>query len=486
MSAEKQPIALNHPDYDASLDRWQRCRDACGGQDYVKAETTKYLPALSSHTEGLDGGDEYAGYLDRALYYNMVKRTMTGLSGAATLQPVKIEKPTFEQDAKGLAKIAKTIVDEQFLVSRIAIGVTQTKEGDTGFTLWWAENIVNWRWRRDTKTSKNVLTMVVLESVETEDKTDSFESVEQTIRHGYIIIDGVCNYESWKKGDDDKWVQVDERKPISIKGGATLDHIPVKILGALEEDPTEVEDPILGDLVDVNLSHYQNSADLEHGRHWTALPTAWASGFPTKDVETGESVEFICGGRSAWITEVPGAQAGYLEFAGSGLGHLADGMREKQAMAAVLGARLLEEAKASVESAETIKTRLVGERSVLSRVASTTSQGLTWALQEMVMFQRPAYEVGSETDNLLTLNTDFMDKAISPGQLSALVGALQNNAISYQTFFYYLQNAAVIPETTTLEEEEARINAGAPGKKEDPFVGAGAGDNPRGGGFPRF
>ena len=35
----------------------------------------------------------------------------------------------------------------------------------------------------------------------------------------------------------------------------------------------------LADIIVVNLDHYRLTADYKHGMHFTALPTAWVSGF---------------------------------------------------------------------------------------------------------------------------------------------------------------------------------------------------------------
>lgn len=471
------PISLNHPDYDVGAPKWRRCRDVCGGSDKVKAGREKYLPRLSSQ-KGKDAM-KYDAYLNRALFYNAARRTRIGLSGAATLRPPKINaNGTAENDYAKLiaASLSRPLVDEALEVGRYAVVVNQSDRDPPFFTRWWAESIVNWDY--ESINGQYVLVLLVLEDTETV-RTDIFKRETKTIRHAYTMKDGVCQYAKFARDDkvEGGWTQTEKWGSVESIGGRTLDHIPARIFSAMSSDEPEIEDPLLLDLVDVNISHYQNSADLEHGRHWTALPTAVAIGFPTIDRE-GQPVEFTIGGESAWMTDQPGASAHYLEFGGSGLGHLATGMTDKQAMMAVLGARLLEEQKASVEAAETIKTRLTGEKSVLSRVASVVSDAMTWTLREMIRFTNPAY-VDEDDKDTIDLNTEFLDKALNPSQVASLVSLLQANAISYSTMFALLQGAEIVPEDRTLEDEIKLIDGGNPGKKEDPFVGGGG--NPFGG-----
>ena len=62
-----------------------------------------------------------------------------------------------------------------------------------------------------------------------------------------------------------------------------------------------------------NLDHYRLNVDFKHGMHFTALPTAFVSGFD-------KSAELRIGSTTAWVSETVGTSAGFLEFKGEGLG----------------------------------------------------------------------------------------------------------------------------------------------------------------------
>lgn len=469
---KKHPISKNHPQYDASRSKWRRCRDVIGGSDTVKAAGTAYLPMLGAHKTDSDGHSKYESYKARALFYGATKRTKIGLTGAATHK-----EPLFTTSSEEVLQLAKKIVRllmedivaEQLEVGRLALVVNSRDGEDPTFAMWTTESVVNWRY--DRVDSVNVLTLLVIEQ-ELEKTTDSvFEVTTSVVRHSYWMDSGVCFFQSFEyKKETDDWIAVEDPIVLTSKS-VVLDHIPAVIVGVTGVDLNRVEDPLLLDMADVNISHYQNSADLEHGRHWTALPTAWAAGFMAHDRE-GNEVELSVGGESAWITEQTGAACGYLEFSGAGLGHIAEGMRDKQAMMAVLGARLIEEAKASVESAETIRQRMLGDKSSLTYVADTASEALTWVLQEMLWWKTPTYERPEDSD-IIELDTTFIDPSLSPADVTQLMSALQNEGISYSTFFWYLQKGRVIPPERTEEEERALIDAGRPGNgPTDPYQAA--------------
>lgn len=492
-TTKTHPVSYNHPSYKLAFPKWKRVRDAAAGSDAIKAAGEEYLPKLASHKSSLGSlafkgtptDSKYEAYKKRAMWFNATRRTIIGLSGAATLEEPKKELggPAAEQFGKDVLAKKNQFVEESFQSGRYAIVVNQVDNKDPFFTFWCAESIVNWRF--EAINGKKTLMLLVLEATEEEfEDNNPYEPKTKTIRHSYRLIgeEGArqCVYQKFVKDEKSEagWLE-GEVTTLAAIGGRTLDFIPASVWSPLrdEEEGDIVDDPITLDLVDVNISHYQNSADLEHGRHWCAMPTAVAIGFPTIDHD-GQPIEFAIGGEQAWATDQTGANAFYLEFSGAGLGHLSEGMKEKKAEMAVLGARLLEEAKPAVEAANTIRTRLIGEKSILSRVAQNVSKAMTWTVRLLMWFRQPGYDRLTATDRV-DLNTDFLDKSMTTEQLTALVSALQANAISYDTFFQMCKNAGIIPPERTLEEEEELIDAGKPGQSSmDPFADPNAEQDP--------
>src|SRR5438093_9570159 len=86
-------------------------------------------------------------------------------------------------------------------------------------------------------------------------------------------------------------------------------------------------------------------ADYKHGLHFTALPTAWVSGFD-------KAATLRIGSSTAWVSETPGATAGFLEFKGQGLMTFENAMDRDERLMAVLGTRMLEAQKRVGETAQ--------------------------------------------------------------------------------------------------------------------------------------
>src|SRR5204863_3440148 len=87
------------------------------------------------------------------------------------------------------------------------------------------------------------------------------------------------------------------------------------------------------------------------------------------------------GSSTAWVSETPGATAGFLEFTGQGLTTFERAMDRDERLMAVLGTRMLEAQKRVGETAEAIELRQSGENSVLSAVSLSVSNSLTQVLR---------------------------------------------------------------------------------------------------------
>ncbi len=257
-----------------------------------------------------------------------------------------------------------------------------------------------------------------------------------------------------------EWVKVSSAVP--LRYGKPLPQIPFVFHGPLDSQPG-VDKPPLSDIMAINLDHYRLDADYKHGMHFTALPTAWVSGFDA-------DAELKIGSSAAWVTETLGANAGYLEFTGQGLTTFERAMERDEKLLAVLGSRLLEGQKKVGEAAQAIELRQSGENSVLSSLAQSVSRSLTHVLRWVYWWQRfdnMPEDIG-EDKVLLELNTDFSTKGMDPQEIQAVVAAWQAGAISRDTMTDLFRRGEILPEGRTLEEEEQLIRKSKAPAQEAP------------------
>jgi hypothetical protein len=146
------------------------------------------------------------------------------------------------------------------------------------------------------------------------------------------------------------------------------------------------------------------------------------------------------------------AKAFYVETTGD-FPALRTNLEDKKSQMAVLGARMLEVQKSSVESSETQKTRQAGEQSQLAAMSQVINITITNALTTFLRW------AGLTGDVAYTLNNDFMPIRMSAQELTALIGSWQSGAISSQTLFDNLQDGEIIAQGVTFEVEQERINS---------------------------
>jgi hypothetical protein len=468
------PVNSHHADYDAALSEWQRARDVVGGEDLVKAAGDKYIPRLDSQTE-----EDFAAYVRRANFYNATGRTVEGYVGlmfrrapivwefgpgaahsegvAAFLDDVDLLGTSMESYVRSLAWEVLTVGRGGTLVDW-----EETAEQRAFVAFYAAEQIINWRTRR--VEGRSVLTMVALRE-KVEDGGDEFcpRMVDQ-IRVLRLVTAPAgggaagqrsCVVELWRAvGKDRKnWVKVSEAMP--LRRGKPLPLIPFVFHGARHSRPDVGAVP-LGDLITINLDHYRLDADYKHGLHFTALPTAWVSGF-----ERG-SVPRI-GSTSVWVSEQPGATAGYLEFVGAGLSTFENAMDRDERMLSMLGTRLLESERKVAETATAIELRQSGEKSVLGVIANVLSESMTQVLRWVIWWDS-AEEFPEDIlrgKALYHIDTEFGQNRLQSQELQAIVQAWQAGAMSRDTMFELFRHGEILPTGRTNEEELALVTRDA-------------------------
>jgi len=426
-------IESKHPYYVEAVDQWSRIRDSYKGSDAIKAKGVDYLPKLS----GQDKAD-YDAYKLRAVYYNSIERTVTGLIGAVMRVEPIIEVPAglepLLDDITGtgisLNDFISYMLSEQLLTGRQGVLIDRNEERPylTGYT---TEQITNWL---DDA-------VVLQETYRKIDPRDPYKSEYDIQFRELTKIDGLYVVRIWRK-DKGGWKIVDELFP-SMRGDG-LEGVPFV---AMSGDGFNLEPsmPSLLSLADMGLSLYRTSADLEHGRHFTALPTPYVTGI---DVDS----ELTIGSGTAWILPDSSSRAGYLEFSGQGLQALEKAMEEKRSFMASLGAQLLQTQKQGVESADAVRLRQNAEASTLISTVKTVETAITEALQVMAEWE------GISGDVTIKLNTDFIDTKINAQDMTTLMGAWQSGAISQDTFLWNMKRGEILPPEVSVEDEKGLID----------------------------
>ena len=490
------PANSTHQDYDANIGAWQRARDVFAGEDAVKAAAEKYLPRLDCQDD-----TEYRAYKNRASFFNASARTADGFVGLIFRRDPTFKLPDaqngiadalteFVEDADmlgtSLSAFSKKLVTEIINVGRAGTLIDWNEEAEQRAyaVAYTAEDIINWRTER--VNGRNVLTLVVLQETYQKPVTESDPFVPEEVQQLRVLKlvppqgvtdntkadwsyqveiwqllpksqgsgSGLATMSFWngffgngqKSSQGNKeWKLVDTVTPLRL--GKPLPLIPFVFHGPRHSLP-DVDKIPLADIISKNLDHYRLDADYKHGMHYTALPTAWVSGFD-------KNASLRIGSSTAWVAEAPGATAGYLEFHGQGLSTFERAMDRDEQLMAVLGTRMLESRKRVGETAAAIELRQSGENSILNTVSLSISSSLTQVLRWVYWWNstEPIPDAIGPDLVLVTLNNDFSITGMSALEITALVAAWQAGAISQATMLDLFRAGEVIAPGRTNDEE---------------------------------
>lgn len=426
--------------------QWEKVRHAIEGEDQVKMMGKAYLPKPSGMTP-----NEFNNYKERAMFYGVAERTLRGLTGMIFRKDPVMTLPdkmlpmldAFTADRHPFGMFLDEIVRETLSVGRYGVLVDFKKNATVNdlphVVTYNAEDITQWEQRM--VNGVKVLSRVVLrDEIEMALDTGKEQFLELSLDDKGVYT--VCRYTYDVKTDTRVNVEAPESP---IVNGKPLDYIPFIFVNAYDMRP-EVEKPPFLDLVNMNISHYRNSADYEHALYLTAQPTPWVAG-----VMSEEAKPKTIGPGTIWMLAEQG-RAGLLEFTGKGIEAQRMAMKDKEDRMAALGARMIAESANRNETVDTARLRGRGEMSLLMSVVNTLDAVM------LRLFKLIALWMGlPDAEIVFKLNRDFVETRMTDKELTALVAAWQNGAISRTTLHENLQRGEIVRQDRTPEDEETEI-----------------------------
>ena len=262
-----------HPEYLLMLPNWEMCRDCFLGEGQIKSKRDIYLPRLNEQPE-----ESYRLYLERAVYYTVLSNTIFGRLGQIMRKHPQIEAPNEQildwtqevtQTGRSLISLISQIIEELLKCGRVGL-LCDTMDNEPYFSLYFAEDIPNWRVGEDNRLEE----VFLREEVFLEDPSSG--SIEKEIHMRRYFIDGdegnamMELHKIWPTKEI-LW----ETMPLSR--GKPLKQLPFLFINSNSIDE-HVEKPPMLDVAVMSLAIYRNSADLEQILHTLAVPTPYGIG----------------------------------------------------------------------------------------------------------------------------------------------------------------------------------------------------------------
>jgi hypothetical protein len=418
---------------------WEKTRDGFQGEDTVKSKNTTYLPKLGGQDD-----KSYEAYLDRARYINYTGRTANIAIGQLFRKLPQVMGITEEArknvdlTGRSFYYFSKELAKEVLITNRVGVLVDYSDEqGRTYLTQYKAEEIINWK--TQVIGGLTQLSLVVLEGV-VNDSEDVFKCKEQTEWRVLILEEGVYYVRDYikKETSANSFEFVLVREFIPKMNGKTMDFIPFYFI-TNQGITFEISSSPMLDFVNVNLGHYKNSADYENMLHWTGAKTIIVKGWDDSKV-------FPVGGCAKMPTD---GDAKFLEAASDS--GLKDELVHKEEQMAAMGTSLISGKGRYVQSAETSRIQSQGEYATLADISNALSDSMTIVANVMAEWDGNTDEINIE------YNGDFELSEVDPQTLTSFMGAVQAGYMSWETYFYNMQNKELYPDGWTIKDEQKSI-----------------------------
>ena len=202
------------------------------------------------------------------------------------------------------------------------------------------------------------------------------------------------------------------------------------------------------DIADLNISHYQSYAHLEHGRFYTGLPVFYA---PVGASGSGKG-SYTVGPSVVWEVESgQNNKPGILEFNGHGLKFLENALDQKEQHIASLGGRMMGVRPiATAESDNALKLKERNEQATLLDISTSLTDGLSILLRYWAVWQ----DVDETTaqDIICDINKDFLFDNIGAREFRAIHAMYKDGVLPVEVLYEYMRRSDVIPDWMKIEE----------------------------------
>lgn len=449
-------VTTLHPDYNNHSKLVTRVRDSVRGQQAIKEGGSKYLPAPFVMTEP----QRYTEYKTRAYWIGATGQAKDAMQGMIFRKPAEYEVPSqveayfdnIDSCGHSVEQFAKHVTSEQEQAGWVAIlvdyqsapeGLSAEEEQVMGLrpylTTYTSDNIINWK--TDVIGGSTVLTLAVLK----ESVSKSKDEFKHDTAPQYRVLRLRPKGYSQQVYDEHGEPVTSEVFP-KFSGSRAIDHIPLYFACSKDNQPSP-DEPLLTALADLNIAHYQVTADhmenlFIHGQLTMGLVTKldWNTFKAANNGDGKVNVGARSGvflGEGGNLVSLTAPESSSLRVA------LIDLQEQMQAV----GAKFVKSG-GQAETAEAARINSMAEISALDMLVANASDAITKALRDFAEF------LGVPTNGIFyDLNTDFYDKSLEPNLGQVIVGLYTSKVISWDDAIYMLRTKGINFEDGKTNED---------------------------------
>ena len=421
---------------------WRTMYAVTCGTDYLRYNSTRYLPQ-----EPREDQDAYEARVRRSVLSPFTVRLIENSAGTVLRRPIRIQGDDywteFSKNVDGLGSSINEYA-RRALVSSLTFGhsgILVDFPQDPGVLTLAEERALNrrpyfnnidapqiWGWRQKNRLPSSELEQLRLHSWVNIPEGDYGEQRVEQIRVLYKD-----RYEVYQRGGR---TPVNETVPVE-SGRLSLNTIPfvpiyTNRLGMLTSTP------LLEDIANLNLCHYQRQADLIHALHIAAMPILVLEGWDDAP-STSVGVNYA-------MAMTPGNKAYYVGTDSSSFSAQQDELTSLEAQMSYLGITKLLGQKFVAESADAKRIDQAQANSVMSIIAME----LESALQQ-------AYDLAGAYLSIeppeISIDKDFDFYRLLGQDIAVLNDIRSSGGMSNETFLKVLRQGEILPDNVDMSEE---------------------------------
>jgi hypothetical protein len=203
--------------------------------------------------------------------------------------------------------------------------------------------------------------------------------------------------------------------------------------------------PLLIDIANLNLTHYQRQADLIHALHVAAMPILVLEGWDDQINETSVGVNYA-------MAMTPGNKAYYVQSDSTSFDAQTMELQALEQQMSHLGVTKLLGQKFVAESADAKRIDQAQANSVLSIISMELESALNQA------YQLAARYLNIEPPTI-TLERDFDFYRLLGQDISVLNDVRESGALTTETFLKILRQGEILPDGVDLAAELEAVEA---------------------------
>lgn len=450
----------------------QKGRALMGGTTAMRAANETFLPKFAKESD-----QAYAARLKSSWLFNGYRKTVKDMTGRVFSQPVepgdgigrvKDWLDNVDMQGRDLSTFARQVFEDALSgpgISYIMVDAPR-REGTVTQAAAAAQNLrpymVSLRvedvlgWRAETVNNITALTQIrIMETISEQDPLDEFNTKEVSQVRVLDLVPTGVQTRIYRKAKDATWALHEE--PFINTALTEITVVPFYA----NRTGFFTGEPMLDDLADINIAHWQSQSDQRNILHYARVPILFGAGLSDKE-------QITIGANTAVMAAQADAKLSWVEHSGAAIGAGRQDLKDLEFQMETFGLQLLT-ARTNAQSATGEALDANKETSQLAMTADALQDALEQALIWMGQYG------GATISPSVMVNKDFGVSFMTAQEITALLAAVKDGNLSRETFLRELVRRGAIRSDVDPDEEFERIDEDdAAGRGEEDLALMGA------------